>query len=453
MLNRVTRAYGGFDRDVRQVLGNTSWLLAGRGGRLLVSLVVSTWVARYLKPEGFGQLQYALAFVSFFSPLSTVQMGPIITRDLVRQPDQTGDILGTAVGVQIVGGLVAMAVSVIGMVWLAPDQPLAHLLVAIIALKYLFNSLQPIENWFEAQVASKFVVLAEQGAFLLIVALKVALVLGHAPVTAFAGLIALESLLYALGLLLFYHRQGPSLSAWRVRLQRALYLIKESYPLVLSSTACVLYISLDQFMLGQMLNSQAVGIYASAATLSEATAFLPIVLCSSLFPGIIKAQGQSGEDAQGHYRRRLQQLYDLNTLIAYGLIGTLIPLSGVLILGLYGPDYRAALPIFAVHIWSTLFAFLGIAQSKWIVAEGLQIYNLYGRLAGLATNILLNLALIPIWGGMGAAIATLISYAVGGYLCFWVIPPTRSNARLMTKALALPCRLPQIAYRWWKQSP
>ncbi|MFQ4136141.1 flippase [Nodosilinea sp. PGN35] len=444
MLERVSKLYGGFDGELRQVLSNTSWLFVGRSTRLLVSLLVSTWVARYLKPEGFGSLQYALAFVSFFSPLSTVQMGPIVTRDLVRQPDQQGEILGTAVGVQVVGGLGAIALSILGMVVLAPDQPLAQLLVAIVALKYLFNSLQPIENWFEAQIASKYAVLAEQGAFLLVVILKIALVLNHAPVATFAAIIALEALFYALGLLLFYNRQGQRVSTWRTSLKRAGYLLKESYPLVLSSTACVLYISIDQVMLGQMLNSAAVGIYASAATLSEATSFLPIILCSSLFPGIVKAQGQGGG-----YRRRLQRLYDLNTLTAYGLVAVLIPLSGVLILGLYGPAYRAALPIFAVHIWSTLFAFLGIAQSKWIVAEGLQIYNLYSRLAGLASNILLNLWLIPTWGGLGAAVATLISYAVGGYLFFWCLPQTRPNARLMTKALALPLRLPQLVYRWW----
>ena len=448
MLSRVSKLYDGVDGELRQVLGNTSWLFVGRGARLLVSLLVSTWVARYLKPEGCGSLQYALAFVSFFSPLSTVQMGPIVTRDLVRQPNQQGEILGTAVGVQVAGGLAAIALSIFGIVGLAPDQPLAQLLVAIVALKYLFNSLQPIENWFEAQVASKYAVLAEQGAFLLVVALKIALVLNHAPVATFAAIIALEALLYALGLLLFYHRQGQRLSTWRASLKQAVYLLKESYPLMLSSTACVLYISIDQVMLGQMLNSTAVGIYASAATLSEATSFLPIIVCSSLFPGIVKAQGQVG----GGYRRRLQTLYDLNTLIAYGLIAVLIPLSGVLILGLYGPAYRAALPIFAVHIWSTLFAFLGIAQSKWIVAEGLQIFNLYSRLAGLVSNVLLNLWLIPIWGGMGAAVATLISYAIGGYLFFWVIPQTRPNAQLMTKAIALPLRLPQMTHRWWRRN-
>lgn len=437
MLNRVSKLYGGFDSEVRQVLSNTSWLFVGRSARLLVSLLVGTWVARYLKPEGFGSLQYALAFVSFFSPLSTVQMGPIITRDLVRQPAEAGEILGTAVGVQVGGGLVAIALSILGMVWLAPDQPLAQLLVAIVALKYLFNSLQPLENWFEAQVASKHAVMAEQGAFLLIVLLKVALVLNHASVATFAALIALEALLYALGLLLSYRRQGQRFSTWRASFKRAVYLLKESYPLVLSSTACVLYISIDQVMLGQMLNSTAVGIYASAATLSEATSFLPIIVCSSLFPGIVKAQGQVG----GGYRRRLQKLYDLNTLIAYGLIAVLIPLSGTLILVLYGPAYQAAQPIFAVHLWSTLFAFLGIAQSKWIVAEGLQIYNLYSRLAGLGANILLNLWLIPAWGGMGAAVATLISYAIGGYLFFWLIPSTRPNTRLMTKALIAPLRL------------
>lgn len=437
MLNRVSKLYGGADGELRQVLSNTSWLFGGRSARLLVSLLVGTWVARYLRPEGFGSLQYALAFVSFFSPLSTVQMGPIVTRDLVRQPDQQGEILGTAVGVQIAGGVVAIALSIVGMVGLAPGQPLAQVLVAIVALKYLFNSLQPIENWFEAQVASKYAVLAEQGAFLLVVALKIALVLNRAPVATFAAIIALEALFYAAGLLLFYHRQGQRVSTWRASFRRAGYLLKESYPLVLSSTACVLYISIDQVMLGQMLNSAAVGIYASAATLSEATAFLPVIICSSLFPGIVKAQGKGG----GGYRRRLQRLYDLNTLVAYGLIVALIPLSGRLILVLYGPAYQAAQPIFVIHIWSTLFAFLGIAQSKWIVAEGLQIYNLYSRLAGLASNILLNLWLIPIWGGLGAAVATLISYAIGGYLFFWLIPQTRPNTRLMTKALIAPLRL------------
>ncbi|MGF1461138.1 MAG: flippase, partial [Leptolyngbyaceae cyanobacterium] len=254
---------------------------------------------------------------------------------------------------------------------------------------------------------------------------------------AFAIALALESMLYALALAYFYTRQHQSIWAWRTNLPSLKYLLQESWPLVLSSTAVVIYLNIDQIMLGNMIDNHAVGIYASAASLSEATAFLPVILGSSLFPRIIKSR----QLARPVYQRRLQQYYDLNTVIAYSLIVVLMPTSGFLMTHLYGAEYSAGIPIFAVHILGSLFTYLGIAQSKWIVTEGLQRYNFYARLTGLFSNILLNLVLIPLYGGVGAAIATLISYAIGGYLFFWCLPATRTNAYLMTKAILLPMRL------------
>ena len=420
-----------------QILHNASWLFAGKVLRMFVSLFVGTWIARYLRPEAFGQLQYALVFVSFFDPLSTVKMSPVITRDLVQKPENSRLILGTAFVLQWAGGILAAGLCVLGILWLAPDQPLIHFLVGITALKFLFNSLQPIESWFESRVASKYVVFAEHGVFFLIVLLKCGLVMRQATVVAFAIALAIESMLYALALAYFYTRQHQSIWGWRTNLPSLKYLLRESWPLVLSSTAVVIYLNIDQIMLGNMVDKQAVGIYASAATLSEATAFLPIILGSSLFPRIIKSR----QLAPAVYQRRLQQYYDLNTLVAYSLIAVLIPTAGFLMTRLYGAEYQAGIPIFVVHILGSLFTYLGIAQSKWIVTEGLQRYNFYARLTGLISNILLNLVLIPLYGGVGAAIATLISYAMGGYLFFWCLPETRTNAYLMTKAILLPVRL------------
>jgi PST family polysaccharide transporter len=440
MFHKLIRPKGKLNAEFVQILHNTGWLFAGKVLRMVVSLFLGTWIARYLRPEVFGQLQYALVFVSFFDPLSTVRMGQVITRDLVRKPENSSLILGTAFVLQLVGGVVALGLCVIGILWLAPGQPLIQLLVAIAALKFLFNSLQPIENWFESRVASKYVVLAEHGVFLLIVLLKCELVMTQATVVAFAIAISLESMLYAIALTYFYLRQHQSILAWRTNLPRLKYLLQESWPLVLSSTAVVIYLNVDQIMLGNMIDKRAVGIYASAANLSEATSFLPVILGSSLFPRII----QSRQLARSVYERRLQQFYDLNTLMAYGLILVLMPTSGFLMTHLYGPEYVAGIPIFGVHILGALFTYLGIAQSKWIVTEGLQRCNFYARLTGLVTNVVLNVLLIPLYGGMGAAIATLLSYAVGGYLFFWFIPATRPNARLMTKALLVPVRLPDV---------
>jgi len=47
----------------RKYFANTSWLLGERILRIPVSLLVGIYVARYLGPERFGLLSYALIFV------------------------------------------------------------------------------------------------------------------------------------------------------------------------------------------------------------------------------------------------------------------------------------------------------------------------------------------------------------------------------------------------------
>ena len=47
----------------RKYFANTSWLLGERVLRMVVSLLVDIYVARYSGPERFGLLSYALSFV------------------------------------------------------------------------------------------------------------------------------------------------------------------------------------------------------------------------------------------------------------------------------------------------------------------------------------------------------------------------------------------------------
>jgi PST family polysaccharide transporter len=440
MLNKLAKASERLSSEHLKIISNTGWLFASKVFRMLVSLFVGAWVARYLGPDQYGGLQYALSFSSFFLPLSTAQMSPVITRDLVRDRSSSHTILGTAFTLQLLGGAIATLVCFAFSFLIFPSSPQINVLVGIVALKFVFNSFQPIENWFESQVASKFTVFADNIAFITSTTIKILLILNQASVIAFAIAISLEALFYSISLIVLYRKSQQNILDWRVDFSSLCNLAKDSFPLLLSSTACVIYISVDQVMLGHMIGSDAVGIYASAAILSEASVFLPVVISSSIYPLIIRSQALD----RAIYQNRLQTFYDLISLAAYSLILIVLPLAGFLITSLYGKAYQAAIPILIVHIWSCLFSFQGIAQSKWIVAEGLQTFNLYSRLAGLVANVLLNLVLIPVYQGMGAAIATLISYAIGNYLFFLLIPQTRENAILMTKALCLPLRLPKL---------
>ena len=77
------------------------------------------------------------------------------------------------------------------------------------------------------------------------------------------------------------------------------------------------------------------------------------------------------------------------------------------------------------------------------MAENLVWFSLATTSLGAVTNILLNLVLIPNYAGTGAAIATVISYAVVSHLACIFYPPMYDTVWMLTKALFIPLRIRQ----------
>jgi PST family polysaccharide transporter len=95
------------------------------------------------------------------------------------------------------------------------------------------------------------------------------------------------------------------------------------------------------------------------------------------------------------------------------VIGSIVALaSHTIVRTLYSNSYSGAAPVLAVHIWASVFVFLGLAQSPWDITKNLLRFSLYRTIAGGAINIAINFFLIPRYAAMGAAIATVISYAI-----------------------------------------
>lgn len=178
---------------------------------------------------------------------------------------------------------------------------------------------------------------------------------------------------------------------------------------------------IDQVMIMQMLDTNAVGQYAAAVRISEAWYFIPMVVASSLFPAIINAKKQSEE----LYYTRLQRLYDLMVWMAIAIALPMTFLSDWIVNLLYGGQYHEAGSVLMIHIWAGVFVFLGVASGKWFVSENLQILAFWRTFSGMAMNVILNFILIPKYGVNGAAVATLISYSVAGFLFDYFNAKTR----------------------------
>lgn len=417
--------------NLQNALINTAWLFGDKILRMGVGLLVGVWVARYLGPEQFGLMNYAMAIVALFGAVAGLGLNGIVVRDLVREPENASTTLGTAFLLQVIGGLLAFGLAIAAIGFTRPDDNLAKLVVAVLGSVMVFKSTEVVKYWFESQVKSKYVVWAENGIFVILAGVKVALILMGAPLMAFIWAAFAEGALVAVGLLGIYSWQTSAFSAWRIRYDRAKALLVQSWPLIISGLAVMIYMRIDQIMLGQMLGDPAVGIYSAAVRVSEMWYFISTAIVASVFPAILAAKKHS----ETLYRQRLQNLYNAMVALALTVALPMTFLSDWVIDVLFGNAYADAGPILALHIWSALFVFLGFASGRGYLTENMQMLTFTRTLLGAIVNVLANFILIPLFGILGAALGTLFAQIAAAYLFDMLHPKTRSHFWMKTKSL------------------
>jgi PST family polysaccharide transporter len=416
---------------LRKVVSNTGWLFADRIIRMVGGLFVGAWVARYLGIEQYGLFNYAMAFVSVFTPIFTLGLDDIVISQLVRESSNKTEILGTTFGLKLIGGIVSVLLAVGSLLLLKEENTLTIWVVAILSMIGIFRTADTIDLWFQSQVQSKYTVIAKNIAYLLSTLFKVGLILAKAPLLTFAWATLVEIVLGAIGLISIYQIKGFSkIWNWRWSFATAKNLLRQSFPLIFSGFAILIFMKIDQIMLGEMKGDNEVGIYSAAVRISELWYFIPAAIVSSVAPAIYVAKEKSEHD----YYKQIQQLLCLLTYISLAISIPMTFLSKNIILLMFGNDFIEAGSILSVHIWASLFVFMGVATSPWFIAERLNNVSLGKTLFGAILNVILNFLLIPQYSGLGAAIATILSQAVAGFLSNAVDKRTRKLFKVQLKS-------------------
>jgi polysaccharide transporter, PST family len=416
--------------NIKKMAGNSIWLFIDRAVRMVVGFIVWIWIARYLGPEQFGLYNYALAIVSLLAPIATLGLDNLVIRDVVKNSEHKYEILGTAFWLRITGGSLTFFISLAIIFILRPNDPSAKLMVGIAAIAVIFQSFDIIDFWFQSLVKSKYTVIAKNAAFLISAGFRVALILAKASVVSFAWMNLVESALAAIGMVIFYQLQNNDIRKWIIKFERVKKTLKDCLLITLSNSAVLLYMKIDVLILGQLSDQKSIGIYSAATKVSEVSYFFAGVIASSAFPLLIEQ-----EEA---FNTRLRRLFHLMALVSYAIMIPIAFLSPFII-SVFGAKYAASSPVLSVHVWATIFVFIGMAQTSWYIKQGTK--GLYIQLIrttiGAILNIGLNFILIPKYNSMGAAIATIISYAYVGYFANMFSKKSRDIFIMQTKSLLL----------------
>ena len=415
---------------IRKYFSNTSWLLGERILRMGVSLFVGIYIVRYLGPEKYGLLSYTMSFVWIFSALLDLGHREIIVRELVLYPEQRNVILGSAILLRLSGAVFLVSGVAIGLQLVDNDEQ-TSLMIVIIALGMAFQSWELIDYYFQSQVQSKYTAWAQTVQLIVASLIKIYLIIWQAPLIYFAAIFSLEYVITAALFLLMYKWQVGSFPIRNCNLKYAKQILKNSFPLLLTGTAILIYMKIDQVMLKELVGTETVGTYAAAVKLCEVWYHIPVLIAVSLYPAII---GVKDKDP-ALYHSQLQKLYTLLVWVALVLAIPITFLADWIIYILYGNEYIESVIILKIYVWAGIFVSMSLANNKWMVIENFQNYILLTTLLGMSSNIIFNVILIPSYGAPGAAVATLISYGIGSYLSLFLFAKVRKGFWFATKSI------------------
>lgn len=385
---------------------------------MVMGLLVGAWVARYLGPSSYGDLSYVIAFASFFQVVSFLGLDGIAIRDIARERQDASVILGSVFRFRIASGFLCWLAAVGAMAVYRPGDHQTLLLTAIICGSFVFQAADTVDLWFQSQTRSKMIVLSRGTAYLLSSLLRVGFILFHAPLVSFAVAGLVESALTAVALFYSY-RKFPASISWRFDWRRGAGLINESWPYLLSGLAVMTYMRIDQIMLREMLGTHELGIFTAALPLSTMWYFVPIMVSQSVGPAIAQKKRM---DKVG-YQLAIKRLYSIMWWIMLPLCVGIAILASPVIRVLFGPAFDASALVLAIHIFSGIPVALGSVQDLWNLNEKKNALPLKKALTGVVVNICLNLLLIPRYGAVGSAMATVVSHSISAVFANAVFDP------------------------------
>ncbi|MBK9097586.1 MAG: flippase [bacterium] len=372
-----------------------------------ISFVVTIFVVRYLGPKDFGLYSYAISFAWLFAAISTLGLESISTRELVKYPNKRDEIIGTVFFLRLAGSVACIILTAIVLL-LIGESTSTTILILIFSGSFIFQSFSTIEYYFRGIVKAKYNAYALSASVIISSGLKILFIFLKAPLIYFILAASLEYLALAIGLVAVYHFNKLSIFNWKYSKEIASSLLKDSWPLALSGVVVMIYMRIDQVMIKNMMNEEAVGYYSAAVRLCEAWYFIPVTLCNAIFPAIVNAKNVS----EKFYNNRMQKLYDLLSWLAIGIAVPVTIFSDQIIQVLFGSDFASAAPVLTIYIWAGVAVFLNVASSQYLINENFTKLTFFRTLIGMIVNVVLNIILIPLYGIIGSAIATLVSYTI-----------------------------------------
>ncbi|MBO5402311.1 MAG: flippase [Clostridia bacterium] len=412
-----------------RVLKNAGWIIGCKIIQSLLNFVIGLITARYLGPSNYGVISYVASVVAFAMPLMQLGLKHTLVKEFVNSPDKEGTILGTSLAINIISSLFCIIGSVTFVAVANAGEKETVLVCVLYSLSLLFNATEMTQYWFQSKLLSKYPSIAALAAYVVVAAYKIYLLVTQKSVVWFALSNAIDYFLISIILIVLYQKLGNQrLSVdWRIGKE----ILSRSKYYIIPSLMVIIFQHTDRIMIKLMIDETETGFYSAAITCIGITGFVFTAILDSARPVILEGK----EKNQEIYEKRVVQLYSIITCLSLAQSIGMTLLAKPIVLILYGAEYSKTATILAVAVWYNTFGHYGSVRNIWILAEDKQKYLLGINVTGALANVILNFCLVPIWGAVGAAVASVITQFFTNVIIGFIFKPIRRNNYLMLKGL------------------
>ena len=420
-----------------RIAKNTVFLTIGEFSTRIFSFVLVVAIARYLGDIGLGAYGFVFAFTDLLLNFIDLGMPMYISREMAKNKATSGMYVSNVLGLRV---LMIPAIPIIALImWLVAafiihaTTPQTMLVTALAIIGMIFNFLNdPFRIVFMAHERDEYyssLIIFERLMFT--VSGFALLLTGHGLVPILIAFV-LSQLISLLTTSYFVRKK---FTQFTVKLDRKVIIpmVKDSLWFWAANFLRMVSQRADTILLGVLQGFAVTGWYTAASRITESLRFIPIVIIPAVFPALSRMHIQSKETAKILFEKTFYYMLIAAIPMAVGLTLTADRIIPFLY---HRPEFIHSALALKLLIWAEALLFLHYIMGFLLNAIGKQHIFTTVTATYAASNVALNLIMIPRYSYAGAAAAAIVTQAIAVVTLYYYC--ARSGYEL---------NIPKLAYK------
>lgn len=383
---------------------------------LLFPLISFPYASRVLGPEGIGKVDFSISIVSYFVLLASLGINTYGIREAAKVRDnreRLSCLVHEIFLINLITTVLSYGIFIIAIFKVKFFESYIDLLL-VSSLNIAFTTLG-IEWLYSALEEYAYITIRS----ILFQVISLILLFGFVKDNTDYLEYATIQVFSVVGSNIFNLVHSRKYVTWKKIKTQSYHFIRHIKPILVIfglNIASTIYMNLDKTMLGIMSGDKEVGLYTAAMKFSRIVLQL-ILATGTVMVGRLSYYYSSG--LKEEFQKLLDKVFHLITILALPASIGLMLLSEPILILFSGEKYIGATTM--MRILSLLIPIVGISNLiavQVFIPSGKEIFALLSSLGAAFMNLILNSILIPQYGGIGAAISTIVAELVALIMCF-----------------------------------